>query len=149
MIHQKLQIVRKKLNLSQSEISTQIGISNRVYSSYERGERKPSLEFLRTISLTYNINLNWLIADNGEMYNTSGVTQIEDKQLFEEVKKSAKKNKRTIEKEIEYVLDFYYNRGESIQVPEEVGLKFVEFLRYSDWFKKFETQLKEQENSIK
>ena len=92
MIHQKLQIVRKKLNLSQSEISTQIGISNRVYSSYERGERKPSLEFLRTISLTYNINLNWLIADNGEMYNTSGVTQIEDKQLFEEVKKSAKKN---------------------------------------------------------
>ena len=69
MFGKRLQTVRKKLQLSQEEISTQIGISYRAYSSYERGEREPNISFLEALVTKFNINLNWLIADVGEMFN--------------------------------------------------------------------------------
>ena len=39
--------------------------SYRAYSSYERGDRKPSFEFLQKLVEEFGVNLNWLIADNG------------------------------------------------------------------------------------
>ena len=69
MYSEKIRQVRKKLNITQEEISTQIGISYRAYSSYERGDRNPSLEFLEKLVKQYNVNLSWLIADVGNMFN--------------------------------------------------------------------------------
>jgi len=68
MIGKRLQNVRKKLQLSQEDISTQIGISYRAYSSYEREDRKPSIDFLELLVTKFNINLNFLIAGVGEMF---------------------------------------------------------------------------------
>ena len=68
MIGERLQKARKTLKLSQEDISTQIGISYRAYSSYEREDRKPSIEFLEKLVVQYNLNLNWLIAGKGEMF---------------------------------------------------------------------------------
>ena len=39
--------------------------SYRAYSSYERGDRKPSFEFLQKLVEEFGVNLNWHIADNG------------------------------------------------------------------------------------
>ena len=70
MLGKRLQAVRKKLQLSQEEISSQIGISYRAYTSYERGDRNPSIDFLQNLVTKFNINLNWLIAEQGEMFIT-------------------------------------------------------------------------------
>ena len=70
MLGKRLQAVRKKLQLSQEEISSQIGISYRAYTSYERGDRNPSIDFLQSLVTKFNINLNWLIAEQGEMFIT-------------------------------------------------------------------------------
>lgn len=77
-IENRIQILRKQLKLSQEEISTQIGISYRSYSSYERGDRKPSFEFLALLFQKYNINLNWLIVGQGEMFNAPKYDDVKD-----------------------------------------------------------------------
>ncbi len=75
---QKIQKIRKKLKLSQEEISTQVGISYRAYTSYERGDRKPSFDFLESLVNKFNVNLNWLIANNGEMFIAPKYESVKD-----------------------------------------------------------------------
>ena len=77
-LEKRIQKVRKTLKLSQEEISTQIGITYRAYSGYERGERKPSFEFLIQLFKIFNINLNWLIAGEGEMFNAPKYDDVKD-----------------------------------------------------------------------
>ncbi len=72
MFGKKLQKIRKELKLSQEEMSLQTGVSYRAYTSYERGDRKPSLEFLKTLVQNFDVNLNWLVADKGDfIFNPS------------------------------------------------------------------------------
>ena len=95
MYSEKIRQVRKKLNITQEEISAQIGISYRAYSSYERGDRNPSLEFLEKLVKQYNINLNWLIADIGSMFNAPQYEDVKDeilKEVDEILKKYGVKN---------------------------------------------------------
>ena len=54
-----------------------------------------------------------------------------DKDLYEQLKESAKRNKRSIAKELEYLTDFHLNQGKSINLPEDIVHKFIEFLRMS------------------
>lgn len=68
MYSEKLKEIRKKLKLSQEELATQTGTSYRAYTSYERGDRKPSLEFLEKIATLFDVNLNWLLANIGEVF---------------------------------------------------------------------------------
>ena len=68
----KLEKIRLSFNLNAKEFVAQIGnfynISYRAYTSYESGERKMPVEFLKVLCEHYNVNLNWLIADKGEMF---------------------------------------------------------------------------------
>ena len=82
MFTKRLQAIRKKLNLSQEEISTQIGISYRAYTSYERGDRKPSIDFLEKLVGKYNVNLNYLIAGVGDMFITSAKQFEQEQDVF-------------------------------------------------------------------
>ena len=91
MFSARLQEMRKKLQLTKEEISLQTGISQRAYTSYECGERKPSLDFFEKLVALYNVNLNCLIAGQGEMFNIAPqdeqlerlVAQIVDKKMKE------------------------------------------------------------------
>jgi len=68
MYGQKLHHIRKNLNLSQEEMAQKTNTSYRAYTSYERGDRKPSFEFLEQLALNFEVNLNWLIANNGNPF---------------------------------------------------------------------------------
>ena len=63
-----LQLIRKKLLLSQNDMAEKMDVSYRAYSSYERGERKPTYDFLQKLVEDFNVNLNFLIAGQGEMF---------------------------------------------------------------------------------
>ncbi len=82
MYGKKLQEIRKKLNLSQEEFATQTNITYRAYTSYERGDRKPSFEFLEKLVIKFHVNLNWLIANTGEPF---GEVNNKDKNLKKEI----------------------------------------------------------------
>lgn len=68
-IADQIRIVREHLGLSQKDIATVLNVPSTTISKYERGEIKPSADFLNTISSCLNINLNWLVCNTGEMFN--------------------------------------------------------------------------------
>ena len=77
MLGKRLNEIRKTLKLTQEEISTQTGISYRAYTSYEREDRNPSLEFLDILVKKYNVNLNWLISGVGNKFNSQISSEID------------------------------------------------------------------------
>lgn len=68
MIGEKLKKIRKALNVTQDKMAELLGISARTYSAYERNENKPPYSMLVLLQEKHNINLNWFIADMGEMF---------------------------------------------------------------------------------
>jgi len=90
MHNENLQKIRKTINLSQEDISTQLGISYRAYTSYERGDRKIPIEVLEILCDKFNVNLNWLICNKGNMFNTKPFEQVE-KELEQKVVEVMKK----------------------------------------------------------
>lgn len=66
-----------------------------------------------------------------------------DEDLLELVRKSAEKNKRSLAKEIEYILDFHYNERTTLTVPDAIANKFLEFLRHSPEFRELESKIED------
>lgn len=79
-----------------------------------------------------------------------------EKGLYEQLKESAAKNRRSIAKELEYLTDFHLNQGEPIELPDNIAGEFmnklVELLRQSEGFRKLEKKaeaLQKSKNSDK
>lgn len=78
MYGKKLKQIRKELKLTQAEMAASIDVSYRNYAAYERDENRPTLFMLETLSKIHNVNLNWFIADIGNLFNTPPIEQVED-----------------------------------------------------------------------
>lgn len=58
------------LKLSKKKFAEQLGLSQgNVSDWFNRPGYRPSIDALKRISETYNVNLNWLITGEGEMFN--------------------------------------------------------------------------------
>lgn len=58
-----------------------------------------------------------------------------EKELYELLKDSAKENRRSIAKELEYITDLHLRaHSRSVPLPEELNQKFIEFVE--EYFKK-------------
>lgn len=82
MFGEKLHKIRKELNLSQEEMAIQTNVTYRAYTSYERGDRKPSFEFLEQLASRFEVNLNWLIANLGNPFSKTN-NNLKDEILLE------------------------------------------------------------------
>lgn len=73
----------KKLNIK--DFAEQCDIPYRSMYNYVRGEREPNLEALSKISQRFNVDLNWLIMGNGEVFKNVSVDNfsIEENQLVQ------------------------------------------------------------------
>lgn len=73
----------EKLNIK--DFAKQCDIPYRSMYNYVRGEREPNLEALSKISQKFNVNLNWLITGNGEVFNGvyKELFSVEENQLIE------------------------------------------------------------------
>ena len=60
--------VRDALNLKQKEFSQGLGISVQHLSDIERGKKKTCLDFFFKMVKVYNVNLNYLLMGEGEMF---------------------------------------------------------------------------------
>lgn len=65
----RIKELRKQKKLSQAVFSAQIGVSQASVSHYENGDRIPDTSFMNKVCATYNVNLNWIITGEGDMYN--------------------------------------------------------------------------------
>ena len=90
-VGQNLKKVRNHYNLSIEKFSEKLGLSPRAYSSYEYDERKPTYEVYFNLRTVYDVNLNWLIANDGDMLMLPDYEKIED-QLTLKVEEILRKN---------------------------------------------------------
>lgn len=72
---------RKTIGLSVPKLAERIDIPARTIVSYESG-RSPSIELLAQICKIYNVNANWFVTGNGEMFNTKTTTTQKDDLLI-------------------------------------------------------------------
>lgn len=75
----KIKYIREQLGrLTQEELGEKLGISKQNVSNYENNLAKPNIEFLSKLNTELNVNLNWLIADNGQPFNPPPFADVED-----------------------------------------------------------------------
>ena len=65
-IGEKISNNRKKLNMSQEELASKVGVSRQAVSKWETGESIPDIENLVEIGKTFNVSLDFLINDSLE-----------------------------------------------------------------------------------
>ena len=68
IMNERLKKIRKSLDLTQQEFSSQIGTTANVLTNYETGRRNPSASVINNICKTFNVNENWLRTGEGEMF---------------------------------------------------------------------------------
>ena len=64
----RLKEIRVKLGLSQEEFGRRLGLSRAAIAAVEGGKNKFSQDVLCKLILTFNVNLNFLIAGIGDMF---------------------------------------------------------------------------------
>lgn len=77
-IGNKIKYLRQEKRLTQDSLGKELGFSKQIVSNYENDLSKPSYEFLTKLNEMYRVNLNWLIANDGEPFNTPPFEEVED-----------------------------------------------------------------------
>ncbi|MCM1223593.1 MAG: helix-turn-helix domain-containing protein [Lachnospiraceae bacterium] len=58
---EKLTLARKKLKMSQAQVAKRVGVSASAVSSYESGDKSPSIEVLIKLADLYKISADYLL----------------------------------------------------------------------------------------
>ena len=64
----RLRQLRKALDLTQSEFADRIGSAQNTITGYESGRRNPSGPIIAAICREFNVNKDWLVNGEGEMF---------------------------------------------------------------------------------
>ena len=75
-IKDRLKLFRRDKDLTQEDLATQTAISRTYISTVEAGRQDPSFSFIKTLSKTYNLSIDWLLTGEGSMFlpSTSSAT---------------------------------------------------------------------------
>lgn len=74
---QRLENLRESLGYTKKEVSLKLGFTANVYGSYERGERRPTLETLIKLADMFNTSLDYLIRGK-QQYSPKSNSAFED-----------------------------------------------------------------------
>jgi transcriptional regulator with XRE-family HTH domain len=70
-IGQRIKQIKVSLNMTSAEMAEKLGIPVRTIGSYERDEAQPGAKFFTLLIETFQINVNWLLTGEGNMFMTS------------------------------------------------------------------------------
>ena len=118
---QRLKQMRKELHLRQDDLAKACGVKLTAISKYENEIIKPAFEMLSKLGLAYNINLNWLINEIGNMFiETPGRRLIKtgtDKFISEEISEpqsiTVLEEKHNLNLEKDLKVEFYGENNEN------------------------------------
>jgi transcriptional regulator with XRE-family HTH domain len=78
----KLKKVREALRLKNSELADDIGFNRSSFCRYESGKTPPGIKTLYGLGEKFNISLDWLICNKGEMfYREIAATELEKESM--------------------------------------------------------------------
>ena len=78
MYVENLKKLRKKLRYSIDELATLLDIPARTLGGYERNERVPSIDLAVRLKNKLNVNLNWFVSGDGQIFNAPKFEDVED-----------------------------------------------------------------------
>jgi len=80
---EKLRMIRG--SLTQTELAQMLDCPQGYISRYEKGVVKPSIQFIYNLTKNFNVSLDWLLANDGDMYTTPSKEQKEkmDPDIYE------------------------------------------------------------------
>lgn len=78
MYGENLKKIRNKLKYSREEMANTLEIPERTLSGYERNERTPSIEIATRLCKKLNVNTNWFVTGEGEMFNAPKYDDVKD-----------------------------------------------------------------------
>ncbi len=85
-MHNRINNWIKKEGLKSSELADTIGVNRSTISHVLSGRNKPSIDFLQKLLFSYpNINANWLITGDGNMYVTNFINDTIPQKKVEKV----------------------------------------------------------------
>lgn len=67
-IKERFKLLRKKIKLTQKELANILHINQSTIQAYENGKAFPSSKKLEILFREFNININWIITGEGEMF---------------------------------------------------------------------------------
>ncbi len=73
-IHNRIKLLRDKINLSATAMGGELNMSQSAYSKVERGELRPSAEMLAEIVRRWGVSANWLLTGEGAMFGEGAQT---------------------------------------------------------------------------
>lgn len=86
-INQRIKKLRQELGQSQAAFAKNLCLSNGYFAAIEIESRKASERVVKLISRTYNINEDWLLTGQGDMYqNPAGAGTEQMMKTFRELK---------------------------------------------------------------
>ena len=62
-----LRLIRKQKNLNQLKVAMDLNISREALSHYENGKRSPDIDMLRTLSVYFDVSIDFLV--NGKEFD--------------------------------------------------------------------------------
>lgn len=71
MYAQNIKKLRKELRLTAQALADNVGIALQTVQNYELGKREPSFAFMYYLLTVYNVNINWLMTGQGQMFNAA------------------------------------------------------------------------------
>jgi len=78
-IGSKIMTLRKKFNLSQSELAKKVEVSRTIIGNYERNENAPSVDILLKIAKTFDVSIDYLIGEGSlSTYDKAILKRIND-----------------------------------------------------------------------
>ncbi len=111
-MNNKLEEIREKMNLNKQEFSKKLGITYQTYQNYIKG-REISTEVAIKLKEIYNININWLLANSGNMFDIKIEDKLEieyENELVEDIKKLSTKKKK-----------YYYHKIKADLIEDELS----------------------------
>lgn len=78
MYAENLKKLRKKMGLSVAKLADLLEMPARTITVYEREESAPSWKLFVQLNNKANINLNWFVSGEGQMFNAPKFEDVED-----------------------------------------------------------------------
>lgn len=68
-VNERFKLIRKELKKKQSEMAAELGVSRSHISNIEAGRERISLTVIKLLSALYDINEEWLLTGDGDIFN--------------------------------------------------------------------------------
>ena len=110
---ERIEIQRKKLNISQKELCQKCNIIDTTYSSWKNRNRLPSIDDISILSNALNVSLEWLVTGTDTKSDSTSDLPEDEQLLLQHYNQCNQEGKNRIMEQAEFIASKYPQQGKS------------------------------------